>query len=94
MICPNYGQIVIIDSRVNRVRTWVDDVKRAIDELCICFNKAAQTNDVWVKRVIGSPGDVLEFKDGHVWRNGEQLQEPYTKRSKNELYPFYTCNSS
>ena len=43
------------------------------------FNKAAQTNDVWVKRVIGRPGDVLEFKDGHVWRNGEQLQEPYTK---------------
>ena len=24
---PNYGQIVIIDSRVNRARTWVDDVE-------------------------------------------------------------------
>ena len=44
--------------------------------------KLAQTNDVWVKRVIGRPGDVLEFKDGHVWRNGEQLQEPYTKDTK------------
>ena len=44
--------------------------------------KTAQTNDVWVKRVIGRPGDVLEFKDGHVWRNGEQLQEPYTKDTK------------
>ena len=54
---PNYGQIVIIDSRVNRVRTWV-------------------------KRVIGRPGDVLEFKDGYVWRNGEKLQEPYTKDTK------------
>ena len=31
------------------------------------------------KRVIGRPGDTLEFKDGHVWRNGEELQEPYTK---------------
>ena len=49
------------------------------------IDKSAQTNDVWVKRVIGRPGDTLEFKDGHVWRNGEELQEPYTKRSNNEL---------
>ena len=70
---PNYGQIVIIDSRVNRARTWVDDVEEPLMNYASVFNKAAQTNDVWVKRVIGRPGDVLEFKDGHVWRNGEQL---------------------
>ena len=79
---PDYGQIVIIDSRVNRARTWVDDVKEPLMNYASVFNKAAQTNDVWVKRVIGLPGDVLEFKDGHVWRNGEQLQEPYTKDPK------------
>ena len=79
---PNYGQIVIIDSRVNRARTWVDDVEEPLMNYASVFNKAAQTNDVWVKRVIGRPGDVLEFKDGHVWRNGEQLQEPYTKDTK------------
>ena len=75
---PEYGQIVIIDSRVNRVRTWVDDVKEPLMNYASVFNKSAQTNDVWVKRVIGRPGDVLEFKDGYVWRNGEKLQEPYT----------------
>ena len=79
---PNYGQIVIIDSRVNRVRTWVDDVKEPLMNYASVFNKSAQTNDVWVKRVIGRPGDVLEFKDGYVWRNGEKLQEPYTKDTK------------
>ena len=79
---PNYGQIVIIDSRVNRVRTWVDDVKEPLMNYASVFNKSAQTNDVWVKRVIGRPGDVLEFKDGYVWRNGEKLQESYTKDTK------------
>lgn len=76
---PDYGQIVIIDSRVNRERTWTDDVKEPLMNYVSVIDKSAQTNDVWVKRVIGKAGDTLEFKDGHVWRNGEELQEPYTK---------------
>ena len=76
---PDYGQIVIIDSRVNRARTWMDDVKEPLMNYASVFSKDAQTNDVWVKRVIGKGGDTLEFKDGHVWRNGQELQEPYTK---------------
>ena len=76
---PEYGQIVIIDSRVNRERTWADDIEEPLMNYVAVFNKDAQGSDVWVKRVIGRPGDTLEFKDGHVWRNGEQLQEPYTK---------------
>ena len=30
-----------------------------------------------VKRVIGLPGDIIEVKDGMVYRNGEELNEPY-----------------
>ena len=32
-----------------------------------------------IKRVIGLPGDVMTIKDGSVYRNGERLDEPYTK---------------
>lgn len=32
---------------------------------------------VFVKRVIGLPGDVLEMKDGYVYRNGEKLDPNY-----------------
>lgn len=32
-----------------------------------------------VKRVIGLPGDVIELKDGNVYRNGKLLNEPYLK---------------
>mgnify|MGYP001790334704 FL=1 len=68
---PDYGQIVIIDSRVNRERTWTDDVKEPLMNYVSVIDKSAQTNDLWLKCVIGRPGDTLEFKDGHVWRNGE-----------------------
>ena len=75
---PNYGDIVIVDSRVNRPRSWVDDVKEPFMNYVAFFDKSAQGNYAWVKRVIGLPGDTLEFKGGYVYRNGEKLDEPYT----------------
>lgn len=33
----------------------------------------------FIKRVIGVPGDVVEGKDGAVFVNGQQLEEPYLK---------------
>lgn len=36
--------------------------------------------DVLVKRVIGVPGDVVEVKDGALFRNGAKLDEPYTRQ--------------
>ena len=78
-ITPNYDDIVIIDSRVNRERTWKDDVTDVVSNYLSIFSKDAERHDAWVKRVIGLPGDKLEFKDGHVWRNGKELEEPYTK---------------
>ena len=41
------------------------------------FNHDLQTKNIWVKRVIGRPGDTLAFHDGKVWRNGQPLDEPY-----------------
>lgn len=76
---PKYGDIVIIDSRVNRERTWQDDVTDVVANYLSVFSKSAERHDAWVKRVIGLPGDTLEFKEGHVWRNGQELEEPYTK---------------
>lgn len=76
---PHYGDIVIIDSRVNRPRTFVDDIMEPLRNYGAIFNKNLAGREMWVKRVIGLPGDTLEFKDGHVWRNGQELEEPYTK---------------
>lgn len=51
----------------------------------IVFHPPAQFEDqfgyvpdkAFIKRVIGIPDDVIQVKDGKVYRNGEALSEPY-----------------
>lgn len=43
----------------------------------IVFRENADSNRLLVKRVIGLPGDEITFAGGLVYRNGEELQEPY-----------------
>lgn len=70
---PDYGKIVVVDSRVDRERGLKDDLSDPINRWI------SEQNYVLIKRVIGRPGDVLEFKDGFVYRNGIRLSEPYIK---------------
>lgn len=79
---PDYGDIVVIDSRVYRPRTWHDDLTDPV--FAFLNTTKIVSNDrqyLWVKRVIGKPGDILEFKDGKVYRNGTALDEPYIKET-------------
>lgn len=80
---PDYGDIVIIDSRVHYERSWKDDASEPMRNYMAIFNHNLQTKNVWVKRVIGRPGDVLAFHDGKVWRNGVALDEPYINEPMN-----------
>lgn len=79
-LIPEYGDIVIIDSRVDRNRSFKDDILEFP-----MFQKLLGTTDniFYVKRVIGKPGDVLEFKDHKVYRNDVALNEPYIKETMN-----------
>lgn len=38
----------------------------------------SQGEELLIKRVIGLPGETVEIRDGHVYINGEQLEEPFT----------------
>jgi signal peptidase I len=70
----DYGDIVIIDSRIGEDRSWYDPVKEH-PLVARLFGNISEY--LWVKRVIGKPGDTLEFRDGRVIRNGTPLEEPY-----------------
>ncbi|MCD1259923.1 signal peptidase I [Paenibacillus athensensis] len=78
---PNYGDIVIIDSRVTMQRTFKDDLTES--PLLSLFTRSDDKH-IWIKRVIGKPGDTLELKEHHMYRNGQMLDEPYIYEQMNE----------
>ena len=45
-----------------------------------------------VKRIIGVPGDHIHLRDGAVYRNGEKLNEPYTRHEGGLSYDPYRDN--
>jgi signal peptidase I len=71
---PNYEDIVIIDSRVDMKRTFKNDL---MDSPLLSLFVRGDDKHVWIKRVIGKPGDQLELKDNKMYRNGELLNESY-----------------
>jgi len=79
----NREDVVIIDSRVDRKRTLKDEF---LDNFLISLLRGQKNENFWIKRVIGKEGDVLEYKEGKVYRNGEELIEPYVKEEMVE--PF------
>ena len=40
----------------------------------------------YIKRVVGLPGDTITMADGHVWVNGELVEEPYVERIDHTSY--------
>jgi signal peptidase I len=73
---PDYGDIVIIDSRVDQKRTLMNDL---MDSPLLSLFLKADDRHIWIKRVIGKPGDTLEFKNHKVYRNSQVIDEPYVK---------------
>jgi signal peptidase I, bacterial type len=55
------------------------------DLVVINYNPSSPHTKYIVKRVIGLPGDVLEFKDNLLYRNGELLEELYLKEEMMDL---------
>lgn len=78
---PDYGDIVIIDSRLDRKRSIVDDF---LENPLISLFRKGNDDFLYVKRVIGKSGDTVELKNQRVFRNGEALDEPYIKEPMRE----------
>ena len=46
--------------------------------------KAPDSDELYIKRVIGLPGDSIEMKDDVLYVNGKEYEEPYLKENKEE----------
>lgn len=65
---------------VDKISYVITDPKR----FDIVVFKATETKD-YIKRVIGLPGDTVEYKDDVLYINGEPYDEPYLDQYKSEL---------
>jgi len=53
----------------------------------IVFEFPEDPSKDFIKRVIGTPGDVLEMRNKVLYRNGEKLNEPYVQHTQNDYSP-------
>ena len=76
---PSCGDIIVfIENR--RQHSYWDRIKIFLVDVSEILKPVGQkTNIRLVKRVIGVPGDVIDIREGKVFRNNEVLDEPYTK---------------
>jgi signal peptidase I len=63
---------------VNRVVYRLRDPQRGD---VLVFRFPGDRSVVFIKRVVGVPGDVLRVKDGRLYVNGERVREPYVHRT-------------
>jgi signal peptidase I len=46
------------------------------------------SSGIWLKRVVGLPGEVWAEKDGAVYVDGKRLDEPYIKPAYKDVYTY------
>jgi len=63
---------------VNRVVYHIQDVKRGD---VLVFRYPVNTDIVFIKRVVGLPGDRLQAKDGKLYIDGVAQDEPYVHKT-------------
>lgn len=68
----------------DREKVLVNRVSK-IQRLDIVVFDAPDADDLYIKRVIGLPGDSVEVKDDVLYINGNAVDEPYLEENKKEV---------
>ena len=79
---------IMTQDRLIALRTayWFSEPQRGD---IVVFHYPDNEEELYIKRVIGTPGDTVEGKDGVVYVNGEALKEPYIKEPAEEDFGPY-----
>ena len=80
------GESVIINMAAN----YVGEIKR----FDVVVAREYRSDDLWVKRVIGLPGETISYREDVLYVDGKSMEEPFldkkyveqVKKSANKLY--------
>lgn len=80
------GETVIINMAAN----YVGEIKR----FDVVVAREYRSDDLWVKRVIGLPGETISYREDVLYVDGKAMEEPFldkkyveqVKKSANKLY--------
>jgi len=45
----------------------------------VVFTYPLEPGKDFIKRIVGMPGDIIEIKDGYLYRNNRKMEEPFVK---------------
>lgn len=77
---PGIGDIVVSHPPVDADAEKCADSSQGSGHAAPCDHALPEdTTTTFVKRVVGLPGDRLQIRDGHVWRNGIEENAPYAQ---------------
>lgn len=52
----------------------------------VVFRNEKTDGEMYIKRVEGIPGDIIQIKGGRVYRNGEMIEDPYERMQEAGIY--------
>ena len=90
---PEFGEVIVFDSHCfaedyepsNFVDHMVESLRYNVISQKL-FNIHDTEERYWIKRVIGVPGDTIEFVGNSIYRNGELLEEDYINSAEEPNY--------
>lgn len=61
---------------VEKISLYTHNIKRG---QIVILDSGDKNHDIYIKRIVGLPKDILEIKSGDVYLNGKKLKESYLK---------------
>ncbi|NJD03562.1 MAG: signal peptidase I [Ruminiclostridium sp.] len=76
---PKKGDIIVFIENKS-INSFADEIKVFLTDVKEVFKPINEKSNIrLVKRVVGTPGDLVDIKDGKIYINGVEQNEPYVK---------------
>lgn len=75
---PKTGDIIIFYKN-REIGSFTQEFVHSLRNIIPINKSEEEIRDRLVKRVIGTPGDLIDITNGYVYLNGNPLEEPYAK---------------